>query len=154
VGPGTSLTETYHPIYSATFLIENWRQYLGFMIYSNDPVPFAVLALVPAITIALRSKVLIVSSALILIGSLPVLFVDQRGLSMLYIPMTGWAIFPAALLAWSRERITSVVGHRAAGQTALFVCAAALLCIAHHRDRPDHTFPRPGRVEFIQPFLD
>lgn len=154
MGPGANLNEAYHPTYSAAFVVESWRKYLGYAIYTNEPGPLVILALVPALALALRSKLLIFSSALILIGSLPVMFVDVRGLNMLYIPMTGWAIFVAALLVWFRERITSLVGRHTTVQVALFLSMAALLCLAHHRDRPDHSFPAHAGVQFIRPFLE
>lgn len=162
LGHGTTLAEAYHPLYSASFVIENWRKYLGYMMYQNDPAPLVLLAVPAAIALALRSKILLVSTALIVICPLPLMIVETRGLIMLYISMTGWAIFFAVLAVWCREKITSIAGHpaaphaghRAVSQTAAFLCMAALVITLHYRDRPDHSFPRPGRVEFIEPFLE
>ena len=127
------------------------------MLYRNDSVNLTLLVAVwlalAIIAIGLRSKVLMVCCALIFIAPLPALFVAPRGLDVLYLSMTGWAIFLAYLLVKLRERFASSIGHRQVAQAAVFVVTAALLCIAHYRDRPDHTFSPGGRMQLIQPFL-
>ena len=128
------------------------------MLYRNDSVDLmlvvAVWIALAMIAIGLRSEVLMVCCALIFVAPLPVLFVAPRGLDVLYISMTGWAIFLACVIVKLRERLADVIGHRQVVQAAVFVATAVLLCIVHHRDRPDHTFAPEGRVLLIRPFLE
>jgi hypothetical protein len=154
----TVLNQAYHPIYSPQFVLGNWRHYLGLMFYRNDPLPWIgwifVLGVVIGAAIVYRSRVWTMTAALILIAPLPVLFVSERGLNMMYIPMTGWAIFAAASIDGLRRKWWSQVrGHRMA-PAAIFLCTAVLLAWTHHNDRPGHIFSPGGRVESIEPYLE
>jgi len=156
-GADTFLKRAYHPSYSPDLVLDNWRSYLGQMCYGHSLswVAFIVgLGFVLGAALAFRSKVWVASAALILIAPLPVLFVFKRGLNMMYIPMTGWAIFGAALIHTIRRKLLSRAHSSMIAPAAVFLCTTLFLCWAHYTDRPDHRFPTVGQVQSIEPFLE
>ncbi len=154
----TILNQAYHPIYSSRSVLDNWRHYLGLMFYRNDPLPWIglifLLGVVIGAAIAYRSSVWTMTAALILIAPLPVLFVSERGLNMMYIPMTGWAIFAASAIDGLRRKWWGQARGHTVAPAATFLCTTILLAWAHHNDRPGHIFSPGGRVDAIEPYLE
>jgi hypothetical protein len=84
-----------------------------------------ILALVWAIAAATRNKGLLLGAAMITVLPLPINFITYRGFFVMYLPLLGWAIYAATLLAGYRRRLPA---------PAVFSTAALFLFLVQSQD--------------------
>ena len=163
---------SYHPHISAQAYLLTTRQYLNNLIYSvngfDNVRTVALFSTLAAIAWLLRDRTLKFCWWFILIGALPIAFIDPRGLYAYYIPMAGLATFLAILIVKAVRRIENPMAC-----AALFTACAATLAIIHVQNGAldvEHilaeqrhirdvitqmqnlcpTLPKGGRILFIQ----
>lgn len=171
---------TYVPDISLSVYLNRSKHFLDGMFYSPGWLTSQVAALMLASGIVLawwkRNTALRLSGALLMIGVLPVAFIEPRGLEAVFIPTMGAAIFVAILVQNTFDRIWRTPSvYRA---VALFALTLISLSVVHfkygYRDpepllaegknlglvrnelrRLLPTIPRGGRILFIRdPFLE
>jgi hypothetical protein len=144
----STLAQAYRPQYSLHRFLDNWETYLGFLFYVLHPFSLAamltLLGLLLVVALVLKSRPLIFSWCFILIAPLPVSFIDTRGLNVWYIPFVGWVIYAATLLWLLLNKLMPASAKRGHAAVALFLILAALLAVAHTRQR-EYTFTSQGR---------
>lgn len=91
----------YRPEYSWDRFTHSWAVYLNYLFVRETIVPWsamAILAVLLAIAVACRSRVLLLAWLIIVFGTLPVSFIPYRGGFVLYISFLGWVIYAAVVL--------------------------------------------------------
>jgi hypothetical protein len=76
---------------------------------------------------------------IMLVGTLPVIFITPRGFFAVYLTLPGWYIYAATLLVLTRDAIVTRIKrqpNRPALQAATFVILAAVLVPLHHARKP------------------
>lgn len=129
---------TENPAYAMTFTVEtfahNWRHFLNDLFYGAVNCKPAVLAwfwgLSLALAALLRRREMIFGWALFFFGSLPVMFLPERGLYVLYVTLPGFYLYVAALLEAAAPRR---MPYR---EAALAAAVAAALGAAHRHEKP------------------
>lgn|GEM_PF-1155724 len=137
---GIAYSGDYHAVYTAGEYVKQAGHYFAELLNRPDT------ALAPAITVVLlvgmlavaailRSRALLFSSLLWMVGILPVAFIPWRGLNAVYIPLAGIATYGAVLLETMRRRLACALdkrlpelfGVKSSAALLFFVVAAALL---------------------------
>ena len=101
---------SYRPVLTWTRFMETSRHYLGELFSQGRDWPaWAVLALWAAMFLiawAARSKPLQFAWLLLIVGTVPIAFVDPRGSAQYYIPWFGWVMYGSTALVKSIELLT------------------------------------------------
>src|SRR5258706_498107 len=111
VGPNAlTLVPDYRPLFTWQRILEFQRGAVADMIYSNWPLGIRDLVIVwvviTAIAVLSKQRLLRFCWWWILLTPLPVMFVNRTGPS-LYVPLAGWAIFAAVVIAALINRIAA-----------------------------------------------
>jgi hypothetical protein len=149
------------PAYVSHFTWPNFLHdtevYLGYLTYRNQPFTstgvIVFYALLGAVALLLRSRLMWFGLLFFQITLLPVSFVTAREGFVLYLPIAGLALYVAVFLVWIKDRLVSVSPGflRTSGSLAgilLFVSTAAALGLLHgkHWRRPPASKVSPIRI--------
>ncbi|MGI8742042.1 MAG: hypothetical protein ACR2NN_05645 [Bryobacteraceae bacterium] len=145
------LVQGYKPRYSFGTLLQNWEAYTSGLFYGEGQVRAGVvfvlwLALLVT-ALVLRSKALQFSWVFLFLTPLPVSFIETRGLYVWYVPLAGWAVYLATVIALASRPVRAVPA-----QAAVFVACAVLLSLAHFHDRPNRFRPNDGKNDQVRDF--
>lgn len=99
----------------------------------NDIQVAAILAGMFALAALLRSRILLFAAIFATVAPLPINFIPPRGFFVMYLPMAGWAIFAAALVAALHDRIPWKIAKTAPVRYAVLIVAFAGLAILFAR---------------------
>lgn len=112
IGPGAYLRQTGHYL-NELFYRTDW-----FTAWKTAGFLFVLIA----VAVLLRSRKLAFAASLFVLGILPMAFIPPRGLSAVYIPLAGIAIYLAVLLVWCRDLLLGflkrLIGHKPGGSQA------------------------------------
>lgn len=137
-----SLTQVgaYRPQISVSNFFSQAGHYLGELVYHKVEVgplsAAAILSLLLVVALAARSRALLWSSALFVIGILPLAFIPPRGLAAALIPFSGLAMYAAVLLVTLCRSLMEAIdrpgsGFGLASGAVLFALLAMLLLRVH-----------------------
>jgi hypothetical protein len=135
----------YHPNISLRTFMAGWRHYLSVLFYQQVTFNSAKVVMVWALLLILariaRRKDLLIAWFLIMLGVLPIIFIEPRGLYATYTVLPAWYLFAAVLLVMLRDLLirslysaASLIRVRAR-QLALFVLVLLLLIPIHYRGK-------------------
>ena len=145
----------YRPVFSLTVFMDQWADFLQqiFQDTQRFNTPGVVLLWLLLLVIAWRLKIpaLRFCWIYIIVSMLPIIFLPfHRSGFVLYIPMVGWAVYVATLLATARQRVVEWLARRSGGrrrapawgpvrpsQVVLFLGTAAALLPARGQIAPD-----------------
>jgi hypothetical protein len=133
----------YLPHFTVRVLMNGWKHYLSDVFYglialNHFKIVLLWIALL-AIALALRSRALLMAWSIMLVGTLPVIFITPRGFFAVYLTLPGWYLYAATLLVIVRDSIVNGVKrqpNRTARQAATFIMLAALLLPLHRARKP------------------
>ena len=136
----------YAPHIALRPFLNAWTHYLFDLFYGaisfNDFKVVLALLLPGAVALAARSRELLFAWLFIVIGVLPIIFIEPRGFFVMYMTLPGWYLFAAKSLVLLRDfllrnapRVTSALRVRPR-EAALFAIVAAVLLPLHWRQRP------------------
>ncbi len=145
----------YQPVFSLTVFMHQWADFLQqiFQDTQRFNTPGVVLLWLLLLVIAWRLKIpaLRFCWIYIIVSMLPIIFLPvHRSGFVLYIPLVGWAIYAATVLATARQRVLEWIRRSSGGrwkahawatvrpsQVALFLGTAALLVPVRRQIAPD-----------------
>jgi hypothetical protein len=172
----------YRVIISAQRYFETTLPLVSQMFFLHDDAFNAaevvvLFALMWATAIALRNKAMMLGAAIVILAPLPVNFITYRGFFVMYLPMLGWALYLAALLAGLKDWIAARIPRVRHLDAALLLATAALMFAIERQDtvwtfevvdvnqvlirgmrqdlsRIRPAFPKNGRVLFLKQAFD
>ena len=128
----------YHAAPSAGEYLKQAANYFGELFYKigwfNSTKALVLLLGLFVVALALRSRVLVFGWIMFTIGFLPMAFIPPRSLHAIYLPLTGLALYFAALLVDLRDRLLRAARRtslRPAGQALLFIALTLFLIRVH-----------------------
>jgi len=138
---GIASSGDYRGVYTAGEYVRQAGHYFAELLNRPDTalapaITVALLAAMPALAAVLRSRALLFSSLLWMVGILPVAFIPWRGLNAAYIPMAGIAVYCSVLLSTVRKALAESLDRRMPelsgvkfSAALLFIVAAAVLLV-------------------------
>ncbi len=140
---GLSGVESYTQSISPSVYLKHTGHFLNELFYSNKffdaPKTLVFLSLLLAVAVLARSRKLGVCWLLYVAGVLPIAFIPERGLAMVWLPTAGLLVYAAILAVSLRDTILLRLHRRSwqpAGQVVLFLLAACFMLKAHPGNRP------------------
>ena len=141
-----SANPDYAPHLSLHVYFAGWKHYLDELFYGA--VRFNTRRIVLLFLLMLgfagltRRRELLFAWCVIMTGVLPFIFIEPRGLYVMYLTLPGWYLYAAATLTSIRDFLLRMVGRLVRpmevrhAQLALFLVVAALLIPLHRREKP------------------
>ena len=133
-------SELYRPVFTLARYLDMTVHYADQVFYRVgyfDGAKVAILfGIMLALALVLRSRAMVFSLFFVLVTQLPVSFIAQRSAFVVYVPMAGWVLYFAELLARVRSFLFRPPAPAAASQAALFLGVAYFLYGHHAYQKP------------------
>jgi hypothetical protein len=123
-----------------------WKHYLADLFYGairfNSLGVVMLLMLLLGLAAWTRRRELLFAWCVIVVGALPVIFINPRGLYAMYVALPGWYLYAASLLVLARDKALRYLPRLAEEfavrpeQLAMFVAVVALLIPLHWHRKP------------------
>ena len=141
-----SATAAYHPTISLPVYIHTYAYYAGEFILRSGSLPDALMAgtLAGSLALALllKNRVLVWAALFNLFSVLPIAFIPPRNGFAFFVPLAGWGIYGAALLADLRQRLLRHAPvPRVAGQAGVVLALFFLILLPQERIMRRFRFP-------------
>jgi hypothetical protein len=164
-GPHRLVTNpAYYPNISFNAFMTGWKHYMYALFYAAIPFgrTHVVILWTALLLIALiaRRRELIFAWLAIMIGVLPIIFIEPRGLYGIYMTLPAWYLFAAVSLTLLRDLLIrgsqaiSTVFEVRTQQFVLFVAAVLLMFAIHRQQNPQtpvaNTANDPVRLVYEQ----
>jgi len=141
-----------------------WKHYLAELFYGairfNSFGVILLLALLLGFAVSVRRRELVFAWCVIMLGALPVIFINPRGLYEMYLALPGWYLYAGSLLVLARDALLRHLPRLAERfavrpeQLAMFVVVAALLIPLHWRQKPPVNLWVADSVTAVRPVLE
>jgi len=142
--------ELYRPSLSPHLILHNLSWYYNLLIYQRyffgPHTILLVVILMLLVSWLLHSRAMVFGLVFALVTMLPVLIVPPRDGFVLYLPLVGWSVWAAVLLASARVHLTRWLGLQNSSRTRTIAQALSLLALImllypiHQRKRNDLRF--------------
>jgi hypothetical protein len=136
----------YAPHLTLHAFLGGWRHYLNDLFYGavdfNSFKTIALFLLLLAIALWTKRREMLFGWCMMVAGALPVIFINPRGLFVLYLTLPGWYLYTASALVLGRDALLRLLPRWSAAldvrpeQLGLLALLLLFLVPLHRREKP------------------
>lgn len=161
---GMATNPDYAPHFTVHAFLAGWRHYLNDFFYGavafNSFKTILLLALLLAGALWARRREMLFAWIMMVIGSLPVIFIAPRGFFVIYLTLPGWYLYGADVLILARDAFLSALPRWATSfqvrpeQLVLFLLVLLVLIPLDRREKPLGNYWVAGDYRVVRSVLD